>query len=144
MAETAEPVTEYVLDDQVGYVLRLASQRHAILFQKHVIGNLTPAQFSTLLRISQHGAVSQNHLGRLAATDVATIKGVVDRLKAKKLIETSADKTDKRRTLISLTAQGRELIEKLKENGRDITEATLAPLSPDERSTLLRLLKKIS
>lgn len=55
---TAIKTRDYNLDEQVGYLLRLANQRHASLFQKHTIENLTPTQFSALMRISQHGQVS--------------------------------------------------------------------------------------
>ena len=103
MAKQAETVTlgpDYVLDEQIGYLLRLAGQRHAAIFQSLISEGLTPTQFSTLIRISEHGQVSQNHLGRLAAMDVATIKGVVDRLKAKALVIARPDPGDKRRSNI--------------------------------------------
>ncbi|WP_259993954.1 MarR family winged helix-turn-helix transcriptional regulator [Sulfitobacter sp. S190] len=135
---------DYVLDVQVGYLLRLASQRHAAIFQRHAIDNLTPTQFSTLIRIAETGEVSQNHLGRLAAMDVATIKGVVDRLRAKGLVQSGPDTHDKRRSLISLTRKGRGMIAQLHDMGTRITDETLAPLSAPERRTLVALLAKIS
>ncbi|WP_300064043.1 MarR family transcriptional regulator [uncultured Roseobacter sp.] len=146
MSKHAETVTldpDYVLDEQIGYLLRLAGQRHAAIFQAQISDGLTPTQFSTLIRISEHGQVSQNHLGRLAAMDVATIKGVVDRLKAKGLVAAKPDPGDKRRSNICLTETGAGLIADLKVDGLRITEETLAPLSAGERKTLARLLRKI-
>lgn len=134
----------YVLEDQVGYLLRLASQRHSVIFQKHAVESITPTQFSTLIRIAEIGKVSQNHLGRLAAMDVATIKGVVDRLKVKNLITSRPDEIDKRRTVISLTESGDALVADLRSTGLLITRETLAPLTPKERVTLVTLLHKIS
>jgi DNA-binding MarR family transcriptional regulator len=134
----------YSLDEQVGYLLRLASQRHAAIFLEQISENLTPTQFSTLMRISEGRELSQNHLGRLASMDVATVKGVVDRLKAKELVQSRSDADDKRRSLISLTPKGSELIETLKEDGARISENTLAPLRHSERKTLISLLMKIS
>ena len=135
---------EYKLDEQVGFMLRVASQRHATIFQAHTNEKLTPTQFSTLIRLAEVGSVSQNQLGRLAAMDIATIKGVVDRLKAKGLIQTEPDLVDKRRSVISLSPRGAELISDLKTAGHRITEETLAPLSAKEQQTLLGLLRKIS
>jgi MarR family transcriptional regulator, lower aerobic nicotinate degradation pathway regulator len=134
----------YSLDEQVGYLLRLASQRHSVIFLQQISENLTPTQFSTLIRISEAGELSQNHLGRLASMDVATVKGVVDRLKVKKLIKSRADTDDKRRSLISLSAKGHDLIDALKKDGTRISEITLAPLRNFERKTLINLLMKIS
>ena len=134
----------YTLDAQVGFLLRLASQRHSVIFQNMMSHGLTPTQFSTLIRVAENEKVSQNQLGRLAAMDIATIKGVVDRLKAKGLLETKPDPEDKRRSTICLTEAGRGLINQLKADGHQITKATLAPLSATEQRTLLALLKKIS
>lgn len=135
---------DYMLDEQVGYLLRLASQRHSAIFQKYAFDNLTPTQFSTMLRIAEKGEVSQNHLGRLAAMDVATVKGVVDRLKAKNLVKSRPDLEDKRRSIIELTQEGLGLIAELKNTGSIISEKTLEPLKPQERLTLIKLLRKIS
>ena len=38
----------YVLDDQIGYLMRLATQRHTAIFQEAMAEGLTPTQFSVL------------------------------------------------------------------------------------------------
>ena len=76
----------YVLDDQIGYLLRLANQRHTLIFQEQAVLELTPTQFSAMVRLLDEGECSQNELGRRTAMDVATVKGVVDRLRAKGLV----------------------------------------------------------
>jgi DNA-binding MarR family transcriptional regulator len=76
--------------------------------------------------------------------DGATIKGVVDRLKARHLVVTTLDSTDRRRRLIDLTASGHKMVIEAQCAGRTITERTLETLSSRERVSLLRLLAKIS
>ncbi len=134
----------YSLDRQVGYLLRLASQRHWNIFQNHTVMDLTPTQFSALIRISEVGACSQNHLGRLASMDVATIKGVIGRLQRKGLVTLSPDANDKRRTVIALSETGADMMEQLRQVGRDISAETLGPLTRAEQERLLRLLEKLS
>ncbi len=134
----------YVLDDQIGFILRLASQRHAAIFQRHATHGLTPPQFSVMIRLHDYGTLSQNHLGRLTGLDVATVKGVVDRLCTKGLVATGADAYDKRLTLLSLTPTGRAMIPDLQETGARVTEETVAGLTATERKTLLRLLGRIA
>jgi len=144
MAKTELNTTNiYRLDDQVGYLLRLASQRHATIFQSQTIDALTPTQFSVLVRLSEQGKCSQNRLGRLAAMDVATIKGVADRLRQKGLINTEPDPDDKRRTLISLSPQGADLVTRMQAVGHSVTAQTLKPLTAAERRSLVRLLGKL-
>ena len=133
----------YLLDEQVGYILRRASQRHAQIFQNGAPEGLTPTQFAALVRLAQVGPTSQNQLGRLTAMDVATIKGVVARLAAKGLVELAPDETDRRRTVISLTSAGTDMLIGLHDAGRAISEETLSPLSVEERETFLRLLQRL-
>lgn len=134
---------QYTLDEQVGYLLRLASQRHAAIFQAQTLDGLTAQQFAALVRIGEKGEVSQNRLGRLAAMDGATIKGVADRLRHKGLTRTIPDPDDKRRMLISLTEEGKTLLARMTGRGRQISAETLAPLSPAEQARFLDLLGKL-
>lgn len=133
----------YVLDEQVGFILRQVWQRHSSIFSRDIGTNLTPTQWAALSKLAETGACSQNQLGRLTAMDVATIKGVIDRLTARGLTETSQDPEDGRRLLVSLTRAGQQLAEKLAPNALAITRETLAPLDAKERETLMALLNKL-
>ena len=133
----------YVLEEQIGFILRQVWQRHATIFAKEIGNNLTPTQWAALAKLSETGPCSQNQLGRLTAMDVATIKGVIDRLTARGLTETSPDPEDGRRLLVSLTRAGQQLAEKAVPNALAITKETLAPLEPKEREMLVALLGKL-
>jgi len=135
---------DYVLDDQAGYLLRLVNQRHTAIFQAAMAHDLTPTQFSMLIRLSEVGSGSQNQLGRLTAMDVATAKGVVDRLHAKGLVTFAADASDARRRLIALSDAGQAIVSELKAIGKAITEETLEPLDKAERAVFVDLLRKLS
>jgi len=37
--------SQYELDKQIGYLLRLASQRHSVIFQNNTIDNITPTHW---------------------------------------------------------------------------------------------------
>ena len=81
--------------------------------------------------------------GRLTAMDVATIKGVIDRLTARGLTETSPDPQDGRRLLVSLTRAGQSMAEKAAPQALAISKETLAPLDAKERETFVALLSKL-
>jgi MarR family transcriptional regulator, lower aerobic nicotinate degradation pathway regulator len=133
----------YVLDEQIGFILRQVSQRHAVIFARDIGADLTPTQWAALSKLAETGACSQNQLGRLTAMDVATIKGVIDRLTARGLTETSADPEDGRRLRVSLTRAGQQLAEKVASNALAITKETLAPLDSRERELLMAMLEKL-
>lgn len=135
---------DYVLEEQVGYMMRLAGQRHAVIFQTLAPLNLTPTQFSVMIKLLEIGESSQNELGRKTAMDVATIKGVIDRLRSRELVVVKPDPADKRRSVIALSAEAKALAQILHDAGRKITEETLKPLDAAERRTFLALLAKLS
>ena len=123
--------------------MRQVWQRHATIFAREMGTNLTPTQWAAVSKLTEIGPCSQNQLGRLTAMDVATIKGVIDRLTARGLTETSPDPEDGRRLLVSLTRAGQQLVDKAVPNALAITKETLAPLDAKEREMLIALLSKL-
>lgn len=136
-------VKPYVLDDQIGYLLRRVTQRHLALFAQ-AIPEVTTTQFAVLARLADLGPQSQNALGRETAMDAATIKGVVDRLARQGLVATSPDPDDRRRLTVALTAEGVALFTRLTPAALQISAETLAPLNSAETNTLLQLLSRLT
>ena len=135
---------DYRLEEQVGFLLRQANQRHRAIFARVVRPRIAPTQFATLATLHRHGPLSQNRLGRIAAMDSATIFGVVSRLLDRGLVITERDEQDARLSIVSLTGEGARLVKGLLPMARYVTEGTLAPLDPDEQRQLLRLLARIA
>ena len=140
MVADAEP--DYVLDDQVGFLLRRATQRHLGIFAEN-IADLTPTQFAALAKLCELGRASQNELGRQTALDGATIKGVVDRLRGRGYIESEPDPTDQRRLLLRASETGRKVFDEAVAAALLISRRTLEPLNPREREQFLDLLRKL-
>ena len=142
--EAAAGAPDYLLQAQIGFVLRQASQRHVAIFASLIPDKLTTTQWAALTKLKEIQPCSQNQLGRETAMDVATIKGVVDRLVRRGLVHTTPDRVDGRRLVLSLTAAGCQVIDETVPAALDVSEQTLAPLSRAERMMLLELLRKIS
>jgi MarR family transcriptional regulator, lower aerobic nicotinate degradation pathway regulator len=133
----------YRLDDQIGYVLRRVTQRHLAIFAG-AIPEVTTTQFAVLARLSEIGPLSQNQLGRAAAMDAATIKGVVDRLARLGLVSTAADPADRRRLTVALTDSGSALFAARVGTALKVSDETLDPLSAEERAMLMALLARLT
>ncbi len=132
----------YRLTDQIGYLLRLANQRHLEIFHQHM-ADLTPTQFSLLVSLSGLAGASQNELGRRTGIDAATTNGVVERLTRKGFIHSHTDPDDKRRLRLSLSDAGQQMVDTCIPVAREITSLTLDGLTSREASRLIQLLKKI-
>jgi DNA-binding MarR family transcriptional regulator len=131
------------MEDQVGFLMRVAMQRHTAIFMSRMVHDLTQTQFATLAKLVEVGTCSQNHLGRLIYLDAATIKGVIDRLRARKLVMIEGNPEDRRRSMIATTNTGRRIAAEAIAMAHKITKETIAPLGPGERRQILRLLQKL-
>ena len=139
----AEGSGDYRVDQQIGFFLRQANQRHVAIFANRMGDRLTTTQWAALSKLREIQPTSQNQLGRETAMDVATIKGVVDRLVARDFIRSEPDPRDGRRLVLSLTQEGEAALARNVGTARSVTDETLAPLTSGERMMLIELLTKI-
>ena len=140
----ASKARAYQIDDQIGFILRLAFQFHTAIFTDRMVANLTQTQFAAMAKIREMGSCSQSDLVRLIGLDSATINGVISRMKARGFIAVSEDPSDRRRQFLELTRKGAEVMSKAETVGVEITAETLAALTPTERTRLIRLLRKMT
>ena len=136
--------SDYRLDDQIGFLLRRAHQRHTAIFHELMLEGLTPTQFAAVAKLREAGPLSQNLLGRETAMDSATIKGVVSRLRDRGIVESVHDDGDRRRLIVALTPEGRRLSNRCIKVAARISELTVAPLDPAERAAIIKLLDRIA
>jgi DNA-binding MarR family transcriptional regulator len=136
--------TQYILDEQIGFWLRVALQRHRAIFSSKMPHDLTPIQFAVMAKILEVGSCSQSRLSRTIYVDPATIKGVVDRLCKRGLLAIESDPNDLRRREVKLTERGRQVVKLATKFGTDITTKTMVPLNKNEQLVIISLLAKLS
>ena len=133
---------DYILESQIGFVIRRVSQRHIAIFSS-LIPEITPTQFVALAKLCEIGQASQNELGRLSSMDNATIKAVVGRLRGRGLIFAESLTSDRRRLILTPTMEGQKLYRELAVKASNVSQQTLSPLSNDERRHLIELLTRV-
>lgn len=134
----------YDFSEQVGHLLRRAYQRHVAVFQQLMPdAQLTAVQFVVLCAVKESGACSLSYLVKRTAIDQATVRGIIDRLKARQLLAVQLDSQDRRKVLVTLTPQGEQLVDSQVPHALAITEQTVKNFNPAERLALVYLLKKL-
>lgn len=134
----------YHFTEQVGHLLRKVYQRHVAIFQQNVgDSQLTAVQFITLCAVRDMGPSSLTELVQVTAVDQATIRGIVERLKARDLITVTPDPIDRRKVVVGLTDAGGVLLTETVPQAAKITELTFGTLNPAERIALIFLLNKM-
>jgi DNA-binding MarR family transcriptional regulator len=142
--DDSQRATDYVLEDQVGFLLRCAHQRATETFNAVMTEfAITPTQFAALAKLDDLQAVSQNQLGRLTAMDPATISGVIGRLATRGYVQTSPDPNDARVVVLGLTPAGKAAVTAMKVVAANVSRKTLEPLTAAEAAALVSALSKI-
>jgi DNA-binding MarR family transcriptional regulator len=143
-SSTEALVERYDFSEQIGHLLRRAYQRHVALFQQTIPDTqLTAVQFVVLCAVRECGACSLSEIVKRTAIDQATVRGVIDRLKARELIVVRHNDADRRKVLVSLTPAGLDLVEVIVPFAFEITEKTFNGFNPAERLALIYLLNKM-
>lgn len=142
---TNKDAEKYDFTQQIGYLLRRAYQRHTAIFQQTVPeSRLTAGQFVVLLSVREHGPCEIPAILQHTGIDESSLRGIVERLKWRKLLNAEHEPGDARRMVVSLTPEGEEMLEQTVPHAQQITELTFGDLNPQERATLVSLLKRIS
>lgn len=143
-ARTKAAAQEYVFSEQVGHLLRRAYQRHVAIFQQTISdSHLTAAQFVVLCAVRQFGSCSLSEIVKVTAIDQATMRGIISRLKTRKVIKLSHDEHDRRKVMVSLTAAGASILDETVPAAFAVSEATFGNLNPAERVAIVYLLRKM-
>jgi len=106
--------------------------------------DISGMDFAVLEALLHKGPLPVNEIGRKVLLTSGSITVAVDRLEAKGLVERRPSPTDRRARIVHLTDEGERLIAgAYAEHAADLERLVNSALTARERSTLIRLLKKI-
>ena len=100
--------------------------------------------FRLLAALDEHGPSSQAELGRNTGIDRSDVVATLNDLVANGLAQRQPDPIDRRRNIVTITKRGARLLERLDGVLNDVQQTVFAPLTPNERKTLARLLAKLT
>ncbi|GHC59032.1 MarR family winged helix-turn-helix transcriptional regulator [Ulvibacter litoralis] len=136
---------KYVFTDSVGYltttISRILQQKLQAKF-KSTGSNTTPEQWRLLVVISNEGEMNQSQLAELQHKDRAAIKRLLDHLETKNLVIRKSGK-DSRSHTISLTQEGRKMVQVFTKASEETVNEALSCFSEEEAKNLNQLLNKL-
>ncbi len=100
--------------------------------------------FRVLAALEEHGPASQAALSRTTGIDTSDVVAAVNHLVATGLVRRERDGNDRRRNAISITEAGLTEVDRVGTEVDRVQDVVLQELSARERTTLLRLLAKLS
>ena len=123
---------------------RANARSQAILSDAFAAEGIRGYHFRLLAALDQGGPGSQADLGRRSGIDRSDVVATLDELVARGWARRVPDPTDRRRNVVTITPRGATELERLDAVLGRVQDEVLAPLSDRERTTLLRLLRKLA
>ena len=114
------------------------------LYEKIDEFNLTFIQRNTLIYISKHKSLKMTDLSRILALHKSALTRIIDHLRRKKLVRKVRASEDGRSYKITLTPQGKGIINKLEKVPLKVLDRTLAVSSPSERKSFINTFGKFA
>lgn len=122
---------------------QLVSRELRSYFATH---DLEPGEFDVLATLRRSGPPYTLTPGGLASSSMVTAAAVtnrLNRLERKGLVRRETDPDNRRTVLVTLTDEGRTLVDRVVAGHLDNEQRLLAPLSEKERAQLARLLARL-
>ena len=101
------------------------------------------SDFAVMECLFHRGPQTINAIGTKVSLTSGSITTAVDRLERRDFVERQSSAEDRRAKVVSLTNEGRKVIQDAFDKHQVDMEKMAAPLSVSERQTLLKLLKKL-
>jgi DNA-binding MarR family transcriptional regulator len=116
--------------------LRLAVGRLARKLRQVQLGGLSSSQVSALASVERLGPVRLGDLAAAEGVTGPTLTKIVAHLETIGLVTRAADEADRRAARITLTAEGRERLVRIRSDRDAFLEQRLGALDPDARASL--------
>jgi DNA-binding MarR family transcriptional regulator len=109
-------------------------------FTRH---GVTADQFVLLACLAEQDAITQQELARRASSDPSTIRAMLVLLEGRGLVSRERNPADGRARVVTLTARGRRLAERLWKSSEPIRVQMLAGFSEEEARSLVGCLRRL-
>ena len=126
------------VDPDLATSLRLAVARSARRLRQESGTGLSPSLSAALTTVELHGPLTPSGLAARERIQRPTVTRIVCRLEEAGLVTREADPGDRRSSLITVTAAGRDLLADARTRKDAFLAERLAALTPEDRATLER------
>src|SRR3954466_3267625 len=118
--------------------LRVVVARTARRLRQEAGSDLSPSQTSALAAVERHGPLTPSELAAFERIQRPTATRVLARLEEAGWVDRAADPANRRSSLVSITPEGRDLLERLRTRKDAFLARRLAALDAEELAVLER------
>lgn len=118
--------------------LRVSIGRLARRLRQQSLGGLSPSQASVLATLEKMGPLSMGTLAQHEGVSRPSATGIVSRMVDRGLIIRSANPSDLRSSVVEISDDGRQMMDRRREEKTAYLAAAIEGLTPEERAALAR------
>lgn len=130
-------------DCSLMHLVRRAGQHSTFCWSQSVDTGLSAVQYAILVVLAEELACDQQTLGQRAGFDKATGTYVIDRMNKSGLLNVVTDVNNRRRKLVSMTAEGEVMLNRMIEQAKSAEKMITTGLDSQDIADLKRLLSKL-
>jgi DNA-binding MarR family transcriptional regulator len=116
--------------------LRVALARLSRRLRRHELAGLTPTQLAALATVEQSGPIRLGDLAAIEGIAPSTLTRLISALEDSGYVQRCADPTDARASTLAVTAEGREMLDRIRTETTLVLARSLGDLTPAQRSVL--------
>jgi DNA-binding MarR family transcriptional regulator len=109
--------------------------------RSHRTPDLSVSQFRTLTFLNHHEGASLGDVAEHIGLTLPSMSMMVDKLVVRNLVERRTSPTDRRRVTLTLTMDGKAMLEAARQDTQAHLAEVLAALSADERATVVQAMQ---
>lgn len=122
---------------------RAAARGHRLVAEALAGEGMRMMHHAVLSAVAELGPVSQAQLGRSLSIDPKDMVAIVNDLQNGGLVTRAPDPTDRRKNAITISASGKQRLQRTEQLGDEANDELTAALTPIEREQLIGLLTRI-
>jgi DNA-binding MarR family transcriptional regulator len=130
--------TSVEIKEELAPRLRWALTRLARRLRQEAGADLGPSQTAALATVERHGPLSPSELAEIERIKRPTATRIVGHLEGAGLVERVKDPGDGRSSILSVTAEGRALLRRVRERKTAYLAKRLSAMDAEDRRTLER------
>ena len=130
-------------DCSLMHLVRRAGQHSTFCWSQCVDTGLSAVQYAILVVLAEESACDQQTLGQRAGFDKATGTYVIDRMNKSGFLNVVTDMNNRRRKLVSMTAEGEVMLNRMIEQAKSAERMITSGLDSQDIADLKRLLSKL-
>lgn len=138
------PLPDELLAKSGFLMVRLGMTFKARAIQELEAAGFSQYHYSVLALLGEQSRKAQASIADALGVDPSQLVGILDGLEARGLISRQRDPDDRRRHVVTLTAEGRRQLVRLRRTIDRLEDELLAPLDAHSRTTLHTLLLRLA